>query len=119
MVKKKLRVIRTDLTNLQDIQPVYSKLRHYIMANTLYAPHNFLDLVGAWRVQVHAELKDKLTGELSSLVVETLFVDKLDFLDALTISVRMWDEEYMETFGVSNGMKPHDIIKCYSMVTLR
>lgn len=106
-LKPKLR-IRTDLTKFRTVEPVYSKLKTYLLCNSLSNIHNPLAHIAVWVVQVTVDMEHPYTKGKSNFIYQVKFEDALDYFSALTIAMSMVDDDFSEHFNcddpVAEGM---------------
>ena len=109
----KLMTHLTQLNNLGDTK--ISTLKNYLIANTKGNSWKPLDEVGVWKVQIIAELHDSWLDADNTYIVESKFEDTMSYMDALTMAVRMFDEEYMEDYTIA----PTEATACNKLVSVK
>ena len=103
----------TQLNNLGDTK--ISTLKNYLIANTKGNSWKPLDEVGVWKVQIITDLHDSWLNADNTYIVESKFEDSMSYMDALTMAVRMFDEEYMEDYTIA----PTEPNACNKLVSVK
>ena len=109
----KLMTNLTQLNNLGDTK--ISTLKNYLIANTKGNSWKPLDEVGVWKVQISYDLHDSWLNADNTYIVESKFEDSMSYMDALTMAVRMFDEEYMEDYTIA----PTEPNACNKLVSVK
>ena len=109
----KLMTNLTQLNNLGDTK--ISTLKNYLIANTKGSSWKPLDEVGVWKVQIVTDLHDSWLNADNTYIVESKFEDSMSYMDALTMAVRMFDEEYMEDYTIA----PTEPNACNKLVSVK
>ena len=109
----KLMTNLTQLNNLGDTK--ISTLKNYLIANTKGNSWKPLDEVGVWKVQIVTDLHDSWLNADNTYIVESKFEDSMSYMDALTMAVRMFDEEYMEDYTIA----PTEPNACNKLVSVK
>lgn len=109
----KLMTNLTQLNNLGDTK--ISTLKNYLIANTKGNSWKPLDEVGVWKVQIVTDLHDSWLNADNTYIVESKFEDSMSYMDALTIAVQMFDEEYMEDYTIA----PTEPNACNKLVSVK
>lgn len=109
----KLMTNLTQLNNLGDTK--ISTLKNYLIANTKGNSWKPLDEVGVWKVQIVTDLHDSWLNADNTYIVESKFEDSISYMDALTMAVRMFDEEYMEDYTIA----PTEVTACNKLVSVK
>ena len=109
----KLMTNLTQLNNLGDTK--ISTLKNYLIANTKGNSWKSLDEVGVWKVQIVTDLHDSWLNADNTYIVESKFEDSMSYMDALTMAVRMFDEEYMEDYTIA----PTEPNACNKLVSVK
>lgn len=109
----KLMTNLTQLNNLGDTK--ISTLKNYLIANTKGNSWKPLDEVGVWKVQIVTDLHDSWLNADNTYIVESKFEDSISYMDALTMAVRMFDEEYMEDYTIA----PTEPNACNKLVSVK
>lgn len=109
----KLMTNLTQLNNLGDTK--ISTLKNYLIANTKGNSWKPLDEVGVWKVQIVTDLHDSRLNADNTYIVESKFEDSMSYMDALTIAVQMFDEEYMEDYTIA----PTEPNACNKLVSVK
>ena len=109
----KLMTNLTQLNNLGDTK--ISTLKNYLIANTKGNSWKPLDEVGVWKVQIITDLHDSWLNADNTYIVESKFEDSMSYMDALTMAVRMFDEEYMEDYTIA----PTEATACNKLVSVK
>lgn len=109
----KLMTNLTQLNNLGDTK--ISTLKNYLIANTKGNSWKPLDEVGVWKVQIVTDLHDSWLNADNTYIVESKFEDSMSYLDALTMAVRMFDEEYMEDYTIA----PTEATACNKLISVK
>lgn len=109
----KLMTNLTQLNNLGDTK--ISTLKNYLIANTKGNSWKPLDEVGVWKVQIVTDLHDSWLNADNTYIVESKFEDSISYMDALTMAVRMFDEEYMEDYTIA----PTEATACNKLVSVK
>lgn len=109
----KLMTNLTQLNNLGDTK--ISTLKNYLIANTKGNSWKPLDEVGVWKVQIITDLHDSWLNADNTYIVESKFEDSMSYMDALTMAVRMFDEEYMEDYTIA----PTEPNACNKLVSVK
>lgn len=116
MGKKRQLKLATNLTKLNDLKDTkVSALKNFLVANTKGNSWKPLDEVGVWKVQVIAELHDSWLDVGNTYIVQSAFEDSMSYLDALTMAVRMFDEEYMEDYTIA----PTEVTACNKLISVK
>lgn len=116
MGKKRQLKLMTNLTKLNDLKCTkVSALKSFLVANTKGNSWKPLDEVGVWKVQVIAELHDSWLDVGNTYIVQSAFEDSMSYLDALTMAVRMFDEEYMEDYTIA----PTEVTACNKLISVK
>ena len=109
----KLMTNLTQLNNLGDTK--ISTLKNYLIANTKGNSWKPLDEVGVWKVQIVTDLHDSWLNADNTYIVESKFEDSMSYMDALTMAVRMFDEEYMEDYTIA----PTEVTACNKLISVK
>ena len=109
----KLMTNLTQMNNLGDTK--ISTLKNYLIANTKGNSWKPLDEVGVWKVQIVTDLHDSWLNADNTYIVESKFEDSMSYMDALTMAVRMFDEEYMEDYTIA----PTEPNACNKLVSVK
>ena len=109
----KLMTNLTQLNNLGDTK--ISTLKNYLIANTKGNSWKPLDEVGVWKVQIVTDLHDSWLNADNTYIVESKFEDSMSYMDALTMAVRMFDEEYIEDYTIT----PTEPNACNKLVSVK
>ena len=109
----KLMTNLTQLNNLGDTK--ISTLKNYLIANTKGNSWKPLDEVGVWKVQIVTDLHDSWLDADNTYVVQSTFEDSMSYMDALTMAVRMFDEEYMEDYTIA----PTEATACNKLISVK
>lgn len=109
----KLMTNLTQLNNLGDTK--ISTLKNYLIANTKGNSWKPLDEVGVWKVQIVTDLHDSWLDADNTYVVQSTFEDSMSYMDALTMAVRMFDEEYMEDYTIA----PTEVTACNKLIGVK
>ena len=109
----KLMTNLTQLNNLGDTK--ISTLKNYLIANTKGNSWKPLDEVGVWKVQIITDLHDSWLNADNTYIVESKFEDSMSYMDALTMAVRMFDEEYMGDYTIA----PTEPNACNKLVSVK
>lgn len=109
----KLMTNLTQLNNLGDTK--ISTLKNYLIANTKGNSWKPLDEVGVWKVQIVTDLHDSWLDADNTYVVQSTFEDSMSYMDALTMAVRMFDEEYMEDYTIT----PTEVTACNKLISVK
>ena len=109
----KLMTNLTQLNNLGDTK--ISTLKNYLIANTKGNSWKPLDEVGVWKVQIVTDLHDSWLNADNTYIVESKFEDSMSYIDALTMAVRMFDEEYMEDYTIT----PTEVTACNKLISVK
>ena len=109
----KLMTNLTQLNNLGDTK--ISTLKNYLIANTKGNSWKPLDEVGVWKVQIVTDLHDSWLNADNTYIVESKFEDSMSYMDALTIAVQMFDEEYMEEYTIA----PTEATACNKLISVK
>ena len=109
----KLMTNLTQLNSLGDTK--ISTLKNYLIANTKGNSWKPLDEVGVWKVQIVTDLHDSWLNADNTYIVESKFEDSMSYMDALTMAVRMFDEEYMEDYTIA----PTEPNACNKLVSVK
>lgn len=109
----KLMTNLTQLNNLGDTK--ISTLKNYLIANTKGNSWKPLDEVGVWKVQIVTDLHDSWLNADNTYIVESKFEDSMSYMDALTMAVRMFDEEYMEDYTIA----PTEATACNKLISVK
>ena len=109
----KLMTNLTQLNNLGDTK--ISTLKNYLIANTKGNSWKPLDEVGVWKVQIVTDLHDSWLNADNTYIVESKFEDSMSYMDALTMAVRMFDEEYLEDYTIA----PTEPNACNKLVSVK
>ena len=109
----KLMTNLTQLNNLGDTK--ISTLKNYLIANTKGNSWKPLDEVGVWKVQIVTDLHDSWLDADNTYVVQSTFEDSMSYMDALTMAVRMFDEEYMEDYTIA----PTEVTACNKLISVK
>lgn len=116
MGKKHQIKLVTNLTKLNDLKDAkLSALKNFLVANTKGNSWKPIDEVGVWKVQIIAELHDSWLDADNTYIVESKFEDAMSYMDALTMAVRMFDEEYMEDYTIA----PTEATACNKLVSVK
>ena len=116
MGKKRQIKLVTNLTKLNDLKDTkLSTLKNFLVANTKGNSWKPIDEVGVWKVQVIAELHDSWLDADNTYVVQSTFEDSMSYMDALTMAVRMFDEEYMEDYTIA----PTEATACNKLISVK
>ena len=116
MGKKRQLKLVTNLTKLNDLKDAkLSTLKSFIVANTKGNSWKPLDEVGVWKVQIIVELHDSWLGADNTYVVQSTFEDHMSYMEALTMAVRMFDEEYMEDYTIA----PTEVTACNKLISVK
>lgn len=116
MGKKRQLKLVTNLTKLNDLKDTkLSALKNFLVANTKGNSWKPIDEVGVWKVQIIAELHDSWLDADNTYVVQSTFEDSMSYMDALTMAVRMFDEEYMEDYTIA----PTEPNACNKLVSVK
>ena len=115
MGKKRQLKLATNLTKLNDLKDAkLSALKNFLVANTKGNSWKPIDEVGVWKVQIIAELHDSWLDADNTYVVQSTFEDSMSYMDALTMAVRMFDEEYMEDYTIA----PTEVTACNKLISV-
>ena len=109
----KLMTNLTQLNNLGDTK--ISTLKNHLIANTKGNSWKPLDEVGVWKVQIVTDLHDSWLNADNTYIVESKFEDSMSYMDALTMAVRMFDEEYMEDYTIA----PTETTACNKLISVK
>lgn len=116
MVKKRQLKLVTNLTKLNSLTDTrLSTLKNFLVVNTQGDTWKPIDEVGVWKVQIIAELHDSWLDADNTYIVESKFEDAMSYMDALTMAVRMFDEEYMEDYTIA----PTETTACNKLVSVK
>jgi hypothetical protein len=116
MGKKRQIKLVTNLTKLNDLKDTkLSALKNFLVANTKGNSWKPIDEVGVWKVQIIAELHDSWLDADNTYVVQSTFEDSMSYMDALTMAVRMFDEEYMEDYTIA----PTEATACNKLISVK
>ena len=116
MGKKRQIKLVTNLTKLNDLKDTkLSTLKNFLVANTKGNSWKPIDEVGVWKVQIIAELHDSWLDADNTYVVQSTFEDRMSYMDALTMAVRMFDEEYMEDYTIA----PTEATACNKLISVK
>lgn len=116
MAKKRQLKLITNLTKLNSLKDTkLSALKSFLVVNTKGNSWKPIDEVGVWKVQIIAELHDSWLDADNTYIVESKFEDAMSYMDALTMAVRMFDEEYMEDYTIA----PTEATACNKLVSVK
>ena len=116
MDKKRQIKLVTNLTKLKDLKDTkLSALKNFLVANTKGNSWKPIDEVGVWKVQIIAELHDSWLDADNTYVVQSTFEYSMSYMDALTMAVRMFDEEYMEDYTI----EPTVATACNKLISVK
>ena len=116
MAKKRQIKLVTNLTKLNSLTDTrLSTLKNFLVVNTQGNTWKPIDEVGVWKVQIIAELHDSWLDADNTYVVQSTFEDSMSYMDALTMAVRMFDEEYMEDYTIA----PTEVTACNKLISVK
>ena len=116
MVKKRQIKLVTNLTKLNSLTDTrLSTLKNFLVVNTQGSTWKPIDEVGVWKVQIIAELHDSWLDADNTYVVQSTFEERMSYIDALTMAVRMFDEEYMEDYTIA----PTEVTACNKLISVK
>ena len=116
MAKKRQIKLVTNLTKLNSLTDTrLSTLKNFLVVNTQGNTWKPIDEVGVWKVQIIAELHDSWLDADNTYIVESKFEDAMSYMDALTMAVRMFDEEYMEDYTIA----PTEVTACNKLISVK
>ena len=116
MAKKRQIKLVTNLTKLNSLTDTrLSTLKNFLVVNTQGNTWKPIDEVGVWKVQIIAELHDSWLDADNTYIVQSVFEDSMSYLDALTMAVRMFDEEYMEDYTIA----PTEVTACNKLISVK
>lgn len=116
MGKKRQIKLVTNLTKLNDLKDTkLSTLKNFLVANTKGNSWKPIDEVGVWKVQIIAKLHDSWLDADNTYVVQSTFEDRMSYMTALAVAVRMFDEEYMEDYTI----EPTVATACNKLISVK
>lgn len=116
MGKKRQIKLVTNLTQLNQLKDErLDTLKSFLVVNTKGNSWKPIDEMGVWKVQIICELHDSWLDADNTYIVESKFEDVMSYMDALTIAVRMFDQEYMEDYTI----EPTVATACNKLISVK
>lgn len=99
---QRLKSVKTNLTGLREVMEDKNAIINFVMYRSTGMYVSPDTLRGTWKIQIHAKIDYVLLGMESVYIVETKFVNELDYFSALWLALDQWDAEFEDDFGVSD-----------------